>query len=101
MRLELEDIFETALSGSVSGLCTKLDSSPMHTFELDGVAGSEDVLAKSLQVVSGDGRVTVLAPRVCIPSVFIHAFSIFLSQFFLKNSGQGTIIIRCEVVILL
>ena len=76
MRSLSTDAYKTVALGDVSGLCVHTDSSPMRTYGLGGVAGCNDALVKSVRIVNGDGAMTPLAPRACLPCVFVQVRSL-------------------------
>ena len=63
----MREVFGRLVAAFVIGLCMNLDASPMRVFGLDGVAGCQDVLVKSVRVVAGDGPITPLAPGAFLP----------------------------------
>ena len=66
-RTLLDELYDALASGKAIGLCVNLDSSPMRTFGLDGIASSQEVLVKMIRLVGEDGSIAPSVPHACVP----------------------------------
>ena len=75
--MDLMEQYKAMLGNGVAGLSVNTDTSPMHTFGLDKVAGSQDVLVKSIRLVDWNGNLSPFAPEARAPGVLLYCYAKF------------------------